>query len=108
MFFQSHAGSNNQFVITATASTVNYLQVTGAASGANPRIQASGENLLLGSGSALATTATAGYVMLPSCAGTPTGVPTAQGAGKIPMQFDTTGVKLWFYTGGSWKGVVVA
>lgn len=104
--FASSGG--RQFEIGHTASAANFLQVTGAASGANASIKASAENLLFGSGSALATTATAGYCMFPSCAGTPTGVPTGQAAGKIPMIFDTTGVKLWFYTGGSWKGVVVA
>lgn len=97
-----------QVLATAGIASVNHLQVTGAISGANPSIKASAENLLFGSGSALLTTATAGYVMFPSCAGTPTGVPTGQAAGKIPMIFDTTGVKLWFYTGGAWKGVVVA
>lgn len=101
-------GGTVQAQITHTASAVNKVQITGGASGANASIKASAENLLFGSGSALATTDTSGYVMFPSCAGTPTGVPTGQGAGKIPMIFDTSGVKLWFYTGGAWKGVVVA
>jgi len=57
--------------------------------------------------SALATTTTDGFPYLPTCAGTPTGVPTAY-TGYVPMIFDTTGVKLWIYTGGAWKGVVVA
>lgn len=107
-FFYTNSQGVPQFGVVHTASVANYVQATGAASGANASLKASAENLLFGSGSALATTATAGYVMIPSCAGTPTGVPTGQGAGKIPMQFDTTGVKLWFYTGGAWKGVVVA
>ena len=58
--------------------------------------------------SALATTATEGFLHLQSCAGTPTGVPASIPSGQIPMVFDTTGVKLWLYTGGAWKGVVVA
>jgi hypothetical protein len=103
-----NTAGGSQLEVYETASVANRVQITGAASGANASITVSGENLLFGSGSAIATTATAGYVMFPSCAGTPTGVPTAQGAGKIPMIFDTTGVKLWFYTGGAWKGVVVA
>lgn len=56
---------------------------------------------------ALATTATDGFLYIPTCAGTPTGVPTAF-TGRVPMIFDTTGVKFWIYTGGAWKGVVVA
>lgn len=106
--FLSDFVSNVQFRISRTLNSANFLQVTGAATGANAKMSASSENIVLGSGSALLTTATAGYVLFPSCAGTPTGVPTGQGAGAIPMQFDTTGVKLWFYTGGAWKGVVVA
>lgn len=97
-----------QVLATAGIAAANHIQITGAATGANPKINASAENILFGTGAAIATTATAGYVMFPSCAGTPTGVPTGQGAGNIPMIFDTTGVKLWFYTGGAWKGVVVA
>jgi hypothetical protein len=61
-----------------------------------------------GSGLALSTTATGGFVCLPTCAGTPTGVPDGVTSGTVPMVFDTTGVKLWIYTGGAWKGVVVA
>lgn len=67
-------------------------------------------NLLLlnGTGAALATTATGGFACIPTCAGTPTGVPVGVTAGNVPMIFDTTGVKIWIYTGGAWKGVVVA
>lgn len=61
-----------------------------------------------GFGTAVATNAVRGFVYLPSCAGTPTGVPFNLVTGSVPMIFDTTGVKLWIYTGGSWKGVVVA
>jgi len=59
------------------------------------------------SAAALATTATDGFLYIPTCAGTPTGVPTAY-AGRAPMILDTAGVKLWLYTGGAWKGVVIA
>lgn len=54
-----------------------------------------------------ATTATDGFPYVPVMAGTPTGVPTAK-TGFVPMVMDSTGVKVWFYVGGSWKGVVVA
>jgi hypothetical protein len=68
------------------------------------RFDASG-NLALGTG-ALATTATNGFLNIPSMAGTPTGVPTAF-TGRVPLVYDTTGHKLWIYDGG-WKGVVLA
>lgn len=50
---------------------------------------------------ALATTATAGHGYLPTCAGTPTGVPAAI-TGFAAMIYDTTAHKLWIYDAG-WK-----
>lgn len=52
--------------------------------------------------SALSTTATDGFLYIPTCAGTPTGVPTAQ-TGTVAMVFDTTNNKLYIYDGG-WLG----
>lgn len=49
----------------------------------------------------LATTATDGFVYIPACAGTPTGVPTTV-AGYAPMVVDSTNNKLYVYTGGAW------
>ena len=60
-------------------------------------------SLIVGS-AALATTATDGFLYLPSCAGAPTGVPTTQ-AGTVPCVFDTTDGKIYFYTGGAWVGL---
>jgi hypothetical protein len=51
---------------------------------------------------ALATTATDGFLYVPTCAGTPTGVPTAR-TGTVAMVFDTTNNKLYIYDGG-WLG----
>lgn len=49
-----------------------------------------------------------GFTFVPTIAGTPSGAPANTPSGTVPMIFDTTGVKLWIYTGGTWKGVVVA
>ena len=54
------------------------------------------------SNAALATNATDGFLYIPTCAGTPTGVPTAQ-TGTVAMVFDTTNNKLYIYDGG-WLG----
>lgn len=62
-------------------------------------------NVVLGNQSALATNATNGFVYIRTCAGTPTGAPTAF-TGHVAMVFDTTNSKLWCYNG-SWKGVVL-
>ena len=54
------------------------------------------------SGAANATTAVDGYVYVGSCAGTPTGVPTAfTGANAITV--DTSNNLMYFYSGGSWR-----
>lgn len=51
---------------------------------------------------AISTSATDGFFYIPTCAGTPTGTPTAL-TGRVPMIFDTTNSQFWFYTGGAWK-----
>lgn len=66
-------------------------------------------DLIVGNnGAQNATTATAAFLYFSSCAGTPTGVPSKQAAGRVPMVADTAANKIWFYINGSWKGVVVA
>lgn len=62
-------------------------------------------SLVVGS-AALATTATDGFLYLPSCAGTPTGTPTAQ-TGTAAHVYDTTNNKLYVYNGG-WKSVTLS
>jgi hypothetical protein len=64
----------------------------------------------------LPLTATTGFGFLPTMAGQPTGVPLTPGRAStpiaqypyVPCVFDTLHSKLWIYTGGAWKGVVVA
>jgi hypothetical protein len=49
---------------------------------------------------ALATDATRGFIMIPSCAGAPTGTPADIPTGQIPIVFDSTNNKLYVYDGG--------
>lgn len=58
-------------------------------------------NVSIGTGS-LATTATNGFPYIPTCAGTPTGAPTAI-SGFAPMVVDSTNNKLYVYIGGAWR-----
>lgn len=51
-----------------------------------------------GTGS-LATTATSGFLYIPTCAGVPTGVPESI-TGRIPLVADTSGGKIYAYLGG--------
>ena len=58
-------------------------------------------NTTVGAGT-LATTATDGFLYVPTCAGTPTGTPTAK-TGFAPIVVNTTNNKLFFYSGGAWR-----
>ena len=59
-------------------------------------------NVVAGGSVALATTATNGFLYVPTCAGTPTGTPTAI-TGMAPIVVNTTNNKLYFYSGGQWR-----
>ncbi|MFB1500820.1 hypothetical protein [Thiocapsa sp. N5-Cardenillas] len=59
-------------------------------------------SILCGVLAALATNATDGFLYVPTCAGTPTGVPTAV-TGKAALIVNTTNNKLYFYSGGAWR-----
>jgi hypothetical protein len=50
---------------------------------------------------AVATTATDGFLYIPTCAGTPTGTPTTY-SGRAPLVVDSTNSKLYMYVGGAW------
>lgn len=56
---------------------------------------------------ALATTATGGFLYLPTCAGVPTGAPTSY-TGRTPMVVDTTNSRLYVNVGGTWKSTLLA
>lgn len=91
------AGSEDSDLIILT-------QAAGAAMSQKMRISNLG-NIVLGAEAALATGATDGHMYIPTCAGTPTGAPTAY-TGKVAMIFDTTNNKLYIYDGG-WLGGTV-
>ncbi len=57
----------------------------------------------LGAGAAeLATTATRGFLYVPTCNGVPTGVPEVQ-AGMAPLVVDRANNRLYFYSTGAWR-----
>lgn len=63
-------------------------------------------SVAIGALSALSTTATAGFLYIPSCAGAPSGTP-ASFTGKTAMVYDTTDNKLYVYNG-AWKSTTLA
>jgi len=85
---------------TGSAGTANY-SFRNSADTALMTIDSSG-NVIAGGSVALATTATNGFLYVPTCAGTPTGTPTAV-TGMAPIVVDTTNNKLYFYSGGAWR-----
>jgi len=63
------------------------------------------KNVSIGT-AAIATTATDGFLYIPTCAGAPTGTPTSK-TGLAPMVYDSTNNKFWMYDGG-WIGAALA
>lgn len=64
-------------------------------------------NVYLDGTNAIATSDTGPFVVLPHCAGTPTGVPSASfTATSASLVYDTSANKLWVYNG-SWRSVTL-
>ena len=57
-------------------------------------------------GGTVSTTATDGYVYIPTVAGTATGVATAY-AGCVPMVYDTSSNRLAIRSGGVWRSTLL-
>ena len=96
-------------IATGTINIATSLYINGAPTegGDNAAIWvASGDVVLAGAG-ALATNATTGFVHIPTCAGTPTGVPANTPTGAAALVFDSTNNKLYVYDGG-WVDVTGA
>lgn len=86
--------SNYSRLSTGWSSSTALIATEGAGTGSRG-------NIAFGS-AALATSATVGYVMIPSCAGAPTGVPADIPTGQVALHYDTTNNKLYVYNG-SWR-----
>lgn len=87
-------GTSSSFPALKRISSGNCLQVIAADNTASA-------GFIVGN-QALTTTATDGFLYVPTCAGTPTGTPTTQ-TGTAPIVVDTTNNKLYFYSGGQWR-----
>lgn len=70
------------------------LQAEGAGTGTNG-------SMAFGN-AALATNATVGFLMIPSCAGTPSGTPADIPTGQAPIIYDSTNKKLCVWDGSAW------
>jgi hypothetical protein len=71
----------------------------------SPGVFDSSTNFSVGS-AVIATTATTGFLYIPSCAGPPTGVPVVPYTGAIAMVFDSTNNQLYLRDGANWLKTV--
>jgi hypothetical protein len=89
------------------ASTVNANNFSSASSGNNYTnliLQPNVGNVIIGAGTSLGTTATNGFLCIPTCSGPPTGNPVGVPLGNVPLVYDTTNNRLYIRTpGGSWR-----
>lgn len=78
--------------------------VTVNSGGASSLQMNSAQSVIAGKvGQALATTATDGFLYIPTSAGTPTGTPTSQ-TGHVPIEYDTTNDVFYIYNSG-WQNL---
>lgn len=84
-----------------TVSGVSIDRLTGG--GAKIAEATSGGNFWIGPQSAILTTATQGYLIIPNCNGTPTGIPSGlSGTNGTALVWDYNAKKLWAHNGGTW------
>ena len=95
------SGTNDAGVVFDAPVTSDGTLIFQTVSTERMRITGAG-NIVAGASAALATNATNGFLYVPTCAGTPTGTPTAI-TGMAPIVVNTTNNKLYFYSGGAWR-----
>ena len=75
---------------------------TGSVGGSTERMRIDSKGNVVINTAAISTSATDGFLYVPSCAGTPTGTPTTH-SGMVPIVVNTSANKLYFYSGGAWR-----
>lgn len=114
ILLQTNTLTDTQVIISPTASATERITMTGATTGGDPvistgtgdaqtphlQITSTGGNVRIGAGGALATTATVGFLMIQTMAGTPTGSVTTSAAGKAAIVVDTTNKKICYNASG--------
>jgi len=115
---KTDASSNTVTIAPSVGVTINsdssyklfgiYRFVEVEPTGANWIVVAWGSVYVAGNGDTfngldtLATTATSGFLYIPTCSGTPTGTPVNVGS-YSPLVVDKTNNKLYFYSSGAWR-----
>jgi len=92
--------SGNAIFNNQEAAYINFL----SSNTQRARITALGSLVVGNNSSALATTATDGFLYVSSSSGAPTGVPTTQ-TGSVPVHVDATNNAMYMYTNSAWRSV---
>lgn len=89
----------------ASTTTIDNFPTSGSTNDyTNLSLQPNGGNVIVGSGSSLGTTATNGFLCIPTCSGPPTGNPVGVPLGVVPLIYDTVNNRLYMRTpGGTWR-----
>jgi hypothetical protein len=100
---ESNTSVQLAFGATSGGSTPFWVQTKQSTNGGNSfplQLNPIGGSVAVGA--SVATTATDGFLYVPTCAGTPTGTPTTV-TGCAPIVVNSTNNKLYFYSGGAWR-----
>ena len=105
-FIERNIADANPALIVSNTNATSTGDITQFKSNATvkARITALGSVVVGNSTSALATTATDGFLYVSSSAGAPTGVPTTQ-TGSVPVHVDATNNAMYMYTNSAWRSV---
>lgn len=110
--FTSTAGLGGSGIDAYDGSGNEVMQLTGSDIILRPQsqtyayVRCSASTDLVLNNSGISTSAIAGFVLIPGCAGTPTGVPTNAAVG-FPMVYNSSANRLYIYNGG-WKSVLLS
>jgi hypothetical protein len=91
------------FEVNAGGTTGHLTGIFGDHTSGGGYIAAESSSIGVGAPGALATNATAGFLAMATCAGTPSGTPANMVSGKVAWVYDTTAHKIWAFDGGAWK-----
>lgn len=90
--------------IASTVNANNFSSANSASDYTNLTLQPNVGNVIIGAGTSLGTTATNGFLCIPTCSGPPTGNPVGVPLGTVPIVYDTTNNRLYIRTpGGTWR-----
>lgn len=95
-------GSGNDATFNSAGDGANGVAQFGLTIGGAERFGMFATGSVVMNSGAIATTATDGFLYIPTCPGTPTGTPT-DFTGRSPIVIDSTNNKLYFYSGGAWR-----